>query len=87
MGWWKLKERKNRTKQLLKTASESTIYINNMLSFFKIVCCVAVRNCLECRQRQRDRGNKSSHGSSKPQEAPQGVTATAASKVIKHFLS
>lgn len=25
-----------------------------------VVCCVAVRNCLECRQRHRDRGNKSS---------------------------
>lgn len=24
------------------------------------VCCVAVRNCLECRQRHRDRGSKSS---------------------------
>lgn len=24
------------------------------------VCCVAVRNCLECRQRHRDRGKKSS---------------------------
>ncbi len=24
------------------------------------VCCVAVRSCLECRQRHRDRGNKSS---------------------------
>lgn len=24
------------------------------------VCCVAVRNCLECRQRHRERGNKSS---------------------------
>lgn len=23
------------------------------------VCCVAVKDCLECRQRQRDRGNKS----------------------------
>ncbi|XP_068840783.1 neurobeachin isoform X1 [Capricornis sumatraensis] len=51
-----------------------------MRQCLRLVCCVAVRNCLECRQRQRDRGNKSSHGSSKPQEAPQGVTATAASK-------
>ncbi|KAB0372836.1 hypothetical protein FD755_015589 [Muntiacus reevesi] len=51
-----------------------------MRQCLRLVCCVAVRNCLECRQRQRDRGNKSSLGSSKPQEAPQGVTATAASK-------
>ncbi|XP_045652924.1 neurobeachin isoform X1 [Ursus americanus] len=51
-----------------------------MRQCLRLVCCVAVRNCLECRQRQRDRGSKSSHGSSKPQEAPQNVTATAASK-------
>uniref|UniRef100_A0A8C0L6B8 Neurobeachin n=1 Tax=Canis lupus dingo TaxID=286419 RepID=A0A8C0L6B8_CANLU len=51
-----------------------------MRQCLRLVCCVAVRNCLECRQRQRDRGSKSSHGSSKPQEAPQSVTATAASK-------
>ncbi|KAL2770165.1 neurobeachin isoform 3 [Daubentonia madagascariensis] len=51
-----------------------------MRQCLRLVCCVAVRNCLECRQRQRDRGNKSSHGSSKPQEVPQSVTATAASK-------
>ncbi|XP_037383054.1 neurobeachin isoform X4 [Talpa occidentalis] len=51
-----------------------------MRQCLRLVCCVAVRNCLECRQRQRDRGNKSSHGSSKPQEAPQSITATAASK-------
>ncbi|XP_029393344.1 neurobeachin isoform X1 [Mus pahari] len=51
-----------------------------MRQCLRLVCCVAVRNCLECRQRQRDRGNKSSHGSSKPQEAPQSVTAAAASK-------
>ncbi|XP_060234322.1 neurobeachin isoform X2 [Meriones unguiculatus] len=51
-----------------------------MRQCLRLVCCVAVRNCLECRQRQRDRGNKSSHGSSKPQEAPQSASATAASK-------
>ncbi|GAB1287537.1 Neurobeachin [Apodemus speciosus] len=51
-----------------------------MRQCLRLVCCVAVRNCLECRQRQRDRGTKSSHGSSKPQEAPQSVTASAASK-------
>ncbi|CAK6442930.1 unnamed protein product [Pipistrellus nathusii] len=51
-----------------------------MRQCLRLVCCVAVRNCLECRQRQRDRGNKSSHGSSKPQEATQSMTAIAASK-------
>ncbi|XP_042638534.1 neurobeachin, partial [Orycteropus afer afer] len=51
-----------------------------MRQCLRLVCCVAVRNCLECRQRQRDRGTKSSHGGSKPQEAPQSVTATAVSK-------
>lgn len=56
-----------------------------MLLMFYLVCCVAVRNCLECRQRQRDRGSKSSHASSKPQEVPQSVTATAASKVMTIF--
>uniref|UniRef100_A0A8I3Q2R0 Neurobeachin n=1 Tax=Canis lupus familiaris TaxID=9615 RepID=A0A8I3Q2R0_CANLF len=34
-----------------------------MRQCLRLVCCVAVRNCLECRQRQRDRGSKSSHGS------------------------
>lgn len=51
-----------------------------MRQCLRLVCCVAVRNCLECRQRQRDRGSKSSHGSSKPQEAPHSVTAASASK-------
>ncbi|XP_068440668.1 neurobeachin isoform X1 [Clinocottus analis] len=31
-----------------------------MRQCLRLVCCVAVRNCLECRQRHRDRGNKSS---------------------------
>ncbi|XP_045149935.1 neurobeachin [Echinops telfairi] len=51
-----------------------------MRQCLRLVCCVAVRNCLECRQRQRDRGSKPTHGASKPQEAPQSVTATAVSK-------
>ncbi|XP_055965090.1 neurobeachin isoform X2 [Sorex fumeus] len=51
-----------------------------MRQCLRLVCCVAVRNCLECRQRQRDRGSKSSHGTSKPQEVPQSVAASAASK-------
>ncbi|XP_072467998.1 neurobeachin isoform X2 [Notamacropus eugenii] len=51
-----------------------------MRQCLRLVCCVAVRNCLECRQRQRERVNKSSLISSKPQEAPQSVTAGATSK-------
>ncbi|XP_075418866.1 neurobeachin isoform X2 [Tenrec ecaudatus] len=51
-----------------------------MRQCLRLVCCVAVRNCLECRQRQRDRGGKPLHGASKPQEAPQSVAATAVSK-------
>uniref|UniRef100_A0A7N6FK84 Neurobeachin n=1 Tax=Anabas testudineus TaxID=64144 RepID=A0A7N6FK84_ANATE len=31
-----------------------------MRQCLRLVCCVAVRNCLECRERHRDRGNKSS---------------------------
>uniref|UniRef100_A0A8C5B487 Neurobeachin a n=1 Tax=Gadus morhua TaxID=8049 RepID=A0A8C5B487_GADMO len=31
-----------------------------MRQCLRLVCCVAVRNCLECRQRQRERGCKSS---------------------------
>uniref|UniRef100_A0A8D0DML8 Neurobeachin n=1 Tax=Salvator merianae TaxID=96440 RepID=A0A8D0DML8_SALMN len=31
-----------------------------MRQCLRLVCCVAVRNCLECRQRQRERVNKSS---------------------------
>ncbi|XP_071064259.1 neurobeachin isoform X2 [Dasypus novemcinctus] len=51
-----------------------------MRQCLRLVCCVAVRNCLECRQRQRDRGGKSSHGGSKPPEVPQPGSATAAAK-------
>uniref|UniRef100_A0A8C3KNV2 Neurobeachin n=1 Tax=Calidris pygmaea TaxID=425635 RepID=A0A8C3KNV2_9CHAR len=48
-----------------------------MRQCLRLVCCVAVRNCLECRQRQRERVNKTSLISSKTQEALQGVTASA----------
>jgi len=44
---------------------------------------VAVRNCLECRQRQRERVNKTSLISSKTQDALQSVTAAAATKVTQ----
>ncbi|KAM6341802.1 neurobeachin isoform 4-T4 [Podargus strigoides] len=51
-----------------------------MRQCLRLVCCVAVRNCLECRQRQRERVNKTSLVSSKAQDALQGVTASAATK-------
>uniref|UniRef100_A0A8D0DMY5 Neurobeachin n=1 Tax=Salvator merianae TaxID=96440 RepID=A0A8D0DMY5_SALMN len=46
-----------------------------MRQCLRLVCCVAVRNCLECRQRQRERVNKSSLISSKTQETLQGISA------------
>uniref|UniRef100_A0A671P8X6 Neurobeachin n=1 Tax=Sinocyclocheilus anshuiensis TaxID=1608454 RepID=A0A671P8X6_9TELE len=51
-----------------------------MRQCLRLVCCVAVRNCLECRQRQRDRGSKSSLPISKTQENLQ--TAASASKTV-----
>ncbi|XP_064360999.1 neurobeachin isoform X3 [Dromaius novaehollandiae] len=51
-----------------------------MRQCLRLVCCVAVRNCLECRQRQRERVNKTSLISSKTQETLQGVTASAITK-------
>ncbi|XP_064297084.1 neurobeachin isoform X1 [Phalacrocorax carbo] len=51
-----------------------------MRQCLRLVCCVAVRNCLECRQRQRERVNKTSLISSKNQDTLQGVTAAAATK-------
>ncbi|NXU82381.1 NBEA protein, partial [Xiphorhynchus elegans] len=51
-----------------------------MRQCLRLVCCVAVRNCLECRQRQRERVNKTSIIGSKTQDALQGVTAAAAAK-------
>lgn len=41
------------------------------------VCCVAVRNCLECRQRQRDRNCKSSLTSSKSQDSLHSASTTS----------
>ncbi|XP_021233558.1 neurobeachin isoform X8 [Numida meleagris] len=51
-----------------------------MRQCLRLVCCVAVRNCLECRQRQRERVNKTSLISSKAQDALQSVPASAATK-------
>uniref|UniRef100_A0A673LTK7 Neurobeachin n=1 Tax=Sinocyclocheilus rhinocerous TaxID=307959 RepID=A0A673LTK7_9TELE len=56
-----------------------------MRQCLRLVCCVAVRNCLECRQRQRDRGSKTSLPISKTQENLQ--TAASASKNVPRNLS
>nr|XP_015197364.1 PREDICTED: neurobeachin isoform X6 [Lepisosteus oculatus] len=45
-----------------------------MRQCLRLVCCVAVRNCLECRQRQRDRTTKPSMPNSKTQETLQSGT-------------
>uniref|UniRef100_H3CX27 Neurobeachin n=1 Tax=Tetraodon nigroviridis TaxID=99883 RepID=H3CX27_TETNG len=47
-----------------------------MRQCLRLVCCVAVRNCLECRQRQRDRG-KSSLTSSKSQDSLYSASTTS----------
>ncbi|KAM9388402.1 neurobeachin isoform 5-T5 [Phaethornis superciliosus] len=51
-----------------------------MRQCLRLVCCVAVRNCLECRHRQRERVTKTSLMGSKTQDTLQGVTAAAAAK-------
>ncbi|XP_078078372.1 neurobeachin a isoform X4 [Mustelus asterias] len=51
-----------------------------MRQCLRLVCCVAVRNCLECRQRQRDRVTKTSVASNKPQENLQSITGAKAAK-------
>ncbi|XP_071379674.1 neurobeachin isoform X5 [Centroberyx affinis] len=48
-----------------------------MRQCLRLVCCVAVRNCLECRQRQRDRGAKSSIPNSKSQEILHSAVASS----------
>ncbi|XP_072302011.1 neurobeachin a isoform X25 [Eucyclogobius newberryi] len=47
-----------------------------MRQCLRLVCCVAVRNCLECRQRQRDRSCKSSLTSSKSQDSLHSASNT-----------
>ncbi|XP_062414153.1 neurobeachin a isoform X1 [Pungitius pungitius] len=47
-----------------------------MRQCLRLVCCVAVRNCLECRQRQRDRSCKSSLTSSKSQDSLHSASTT-----------
>ncbi|XP_032075704.1 neurobeachin isoform X2 [Thamnophis elegans] len=51
-----------------------------MRQCLRLVCCVAVRNCLECRQRQREKINKSSLICSKTQDTLQGISATTTAK-------
>ncbi|XP_076833149.1 neurobeachin-like isoform X3 [Brachyhypopomus gauderio] len=46
-----------------------------MRQCLRLVCCAAVRSCLECRQRQWDRGLKCSMSSAKTPEILQGVAA------------
>ncbi|XP_048840018.1 neurobeachin a isoform X3 [Brienomyrus brachyistius] len=41
-----------------------------MRQCLRLVCCVAVRNCLECRQRQRDRTTKPPLSNNKAQDNP-----------------
>uniref|UniRef100_A0A8C6LM26 Neurobeachin n=1 Tax=Nothobranchius furzeri TaxID=105023 RepID=A0A8C6LM26_NOTFU len=48
-----------------------------MRQCLRLVCCVAVRNCLECRQRQRDRSCKSSLTSSKSQDSLHSASTTS----------
>ncbi|XP_051521563.1 neurobeachin-like isoform X1 [Myxocyprinus asiaticus] len=57
-----------------------------MRQCLRLVCCVAVRNCLECRQRQRNRGLKSTPSSSKSQEGMQSVS-TICQTTIESFQS
>ncbi|KAI5612990.1 neurobeachin isoform X6, partial [Silurus asotus] len=52
-----------------------------MRQCLRLVCCVAVRNCLECRQRQRERGNKSSLPINKTQDNLQSTAATSKSAI------
>uniref|UniRef100_UPI00398ECBAA neurobeachin a n=1 Tax=Pristiophorus japonicus TaxID=55135 RepID=UPI00398ECBAA len=51
-----------------------------MRQCLRLVCCVSVRNCLECRQRQRDRMTKTSLASKKVQENLQNITGSNAAK-------
>uniref|UniRef100_A0A4W6FBE7 Neurobeachin n=1 Tax=Lates calcarifer TaxID=8187 RepID=A0A4W6FBE7_LATCA len=48
-----------------------------MRQCLRLVCCVAVRNCLECRQRQRERSCKSSLTSSKSQDSLHSASTTS----------
>ncbi|XP_063161768.1 neurobeachin isoform X1 [Candoia aspera] len=58
-----------------------------MRQCLRLVCCVAVRNCLECRQRQREKVNKSSLICSKTQETLQGISATTTKAPLENVPS
>ncbi|XP_076876338.1 neurobeachin a isoform X5 [Brachyhypopomus gauderio] len=58
-----------------------------MRQCLRLVCCVAVRNCLECRQRQRDRGSKSSLPISKTQESLQSAASKSTIANVPRHLS
>ncbi|XP_037325209.2 neurobeachin isoform X1 [Pungitius pungitius] len=47
-----------------------------MRQCLRLVCCVAVRNCLECRHRHKERGNESSIPNNKTQEFPQNTVTS-----------
>uniref|UniRef100_A0A8C1ZTH1 Neurobeachin n=1 Tax=Cyprinus carpio TaxID=7962 RepID=A0A8C1ZTH1_CYPCA len=57
-----------------------------MRQCLRLVCCVAVRNCLECRQRHRDRILKSTLSSSKSQEGLQGMSTASKVPALLHAL-
>uniref|UniRef100_A0A4W4FTK9 Neurobeachin n=1 Tax=Electrophorus electricus TaxID=8005 RepID=A0A4W4FTK9_ELEEL len=48
-----------------------------MRQCLRLVCCAAVRSCLECRQRQRNRGLKCCLSSAKTPDSLQGVAAAS----------
>ncbi|KAM3874724.1 neurobeachin-like [Diretmus argenteus] len=60
-----------------------------MRQCLRLVCCVAVRNCLECRQRQRDRGATSSipNSSGKTQETLHSAASKTAIENVPSNLS
>uniref|UniRef100_G3PCH8 Neurobeachin n=1 Tax=Gasterosteus aculeatus aculeatus TaxID=481459 RepID=G3PCH8_GASAC len=58
-----------------------------MRQCLRLVCCVAVRNCLECRQRHKERGNESSvPNNNETQEFPQN-TVTSNKTVSSNLFS
>uniref|UniRef100_A0AAX7SKG4 Neurobeachin n=1 Tax=Astatotilapia calliptera TaxID=8154 RepID=A0AAX7SKG4_ASTCA len=58
-----------------------------MRQCLRLVCCVAVRNCLECRQRHRERGNTSSILNNKTQEILHNATSKTAIETLPSNLS
>ncbi|KAM9318508.1 neurobeachin isoform 2-T2 [Pholidichthys leucotaenia] len=58
-----------------------------MRQCLRLVCCVAVRNCLECRHRHRERGNTSSILNNKTQEMMHNATSKTAIETVPSNLS